>query len=189
MQFDMAGLGADVMIAGSQKALACPPGASIIVMSPRALKRVEANDPKCMYLDLREALKNQERGQTPFTPAVGTLLQINARLRGIAAKGGVLAEIAKVKSLAEDFRSKIRDLPLEVISECMSNAVTPLSPTNGMSAYDVFLKLKDDHGIWICPNGGELKSKVFRVGHIGELSVADNDILIKALHNVMRQRA
>lgn len=184
-EFDMEELGADVMIAGSQKALACPPGVSVIVLSPRALERVEKNNPKCMYFDLKDALKNQERGQTPFTPAVGTLLQIHARLKEIEVNGGVASEIAKVKALAEDFRGRIKDLPLRIVSERMSNAVTPLSQTNGMSAYDIFLKLKDEYGIWICPNGGELKDKVFRVGHIGALTVADNDILIDALRCVM----
>lgn len=184
-EFNMTELGADVMIAGSQKALACPPGVSVIVMSPRALERVAKNDPKSMYFDLKDALKNQERGQTPFTPAVGTLLQINARLKEIEASGGVASEIAKVLTLAEDFRGKIKDLPMKVISECMSNAVTPLSPTNGMSAYDIFLRLKDEYGIWICPNGGDLKDMVFRVGHIGALTVADNDKLVDALHKVM----
>ena len=184
-EFNMAELGADVMIAGSQKALACPPGVSVIVMSPRALERVTKNDPKCMYFDLKDALKNQERGQTPFTPAVGTLLQINARLKEIEANGGVASEVVKVKVLAEDFRGRIKDLPLKIVSECMSNAVTPLSPTNGMSAYDIFLKLKDEYGIWICPNGGDLKDKVFRVGHIGALTIADNDKLIVALRKVM----
>ena len=184
-EFNMEELGADVMIAGSQKALACPPGVSGVVLSPRALKRVEANDPKCMYLDLKDALKNQERGQTPFTPAVGTLLQINARLRQIERDGGAAVEIAKCATLATDFRQKIKDLPLKIVSECMSNAVTPLSPTNGMSAYDIFLKLKDEHGIWICPNGGELKDRVFRVGHIGALTVGDNDKLVKALELVV----
>ena len=67
----------------------------------------------------------------------------------------------------------------------MSNAVTPLHPTNGMSAYDIFIKLKDEYGIWICPNGGELKDKVFRVGHIGALTVEDNDRLVAALKAVM----
>lgn len=185
-EFDMAALGADVMITGSQKALACPPGVSVIVLSPRALDRVEKNDPKCMYFDLKDALANQERGQTPFTPAVGTLLQINARLREIEAAGGVAAEVQKAKAMAEYFRLRIADLPLEIVSESLSNAVTPLHPTNGMSAYDIFLKLKDEHGIWICPNGGELKDKVFRVGHMGCLTTADYDKLVAALKEVLK---
>ena len=185
-EFDMAEIGADVMITGSQKALACPPGVSVIVLSPHALERVAKNDPKCMYFDLKDALANQDRGQTPFTPAVGTLLQINARLKEIESAGGVTAEVQKAKAMAEYFRSRIADLPLEIVSESLSNAVTPLHPTNGMSAYDIFLKLKDEHGIWICPNGGDLKDKVFRVGHMGCLTTADYDKLVSALKEVLK---
>lgn len=185
-KFDMSELWADVMITGSQKALACPPGVSIIVLSPRALARVENNNPKSLYFDLKDALKNQERGQTPFTPAVQILLQINAKLKSIDASGGVGREIMYCKSQAEDFRAKIRSLPFEIVSESLSNAVTPLHPTNGMSAYDIFLKLKDEHGIWVCPNGGELKDQLFRVGHMGCLTARDNDILVEALREVSR---
>lgn len=184
--FDMKRLGADVMITGSQKALACPPGISLIVLSPAALERVEANDPKCMYFDLKDALKNGERGQTPFTPAVGILLQINARLKEIESAGGVESEKAKIAALAEDFRSKIEELPFEIVSESMSNAVTPLHPTTA-SANDIFLTLKNEYGIWICPNGGELKDTVFRVGHIGALTTEDNDTLISALKDMQRR--
>jgi len=177
--FDMGALGADVMITGSQKALACPPGVSIIILLPRALTRVKANDPHCLYLDLKGALKNQERGQTPFTCAVGTLLQIHARLKEIEAHGGVESETRKIAALAADFRGKIAALPFEVCSKRMSNAVTPLHSLNA-SAYEIFLKLKDEYGIWICPNGGDLKDKIFRVGHIGALTTSDNDALIAA---------
>ncbi len=178
--------GVDVMITGSQKALACPPGVSVVVMSPRALGRVDANPTKCMYLDLKSALKNGERGQTPFTPAVGTLLQINARLHEIEDAGGAEAEIARIAELAGDFRSKIDGLPFEIASERMSNAVTPLRPTTA-KATDIFAVLKDEYGIWVCPNGGELAETLFRVGHIGALGKADNSTLVSALKH-MRTR-
>ena len=183
--FDMAGLGADVMIAGSQKALACPPGVSIVVLSPQALERVAANDPKCLYLDLKGALKDQERGQTPFTCAVGTLLQIHVRLKEIAANGGAAEETRKIAAQAADFRRKVAGLPFEICSKRLSNALTPLHPLKA-SAYDIFLRLKDEYGIWICPNGGELKDRVFRVGHLGALTAADNDVLIAALKEVSK---
>ena len=63
--------------------------------------------------DLKDALKNGERGQTPFTPAVGTLLQIHARLKEIERNGGVESENQRMKMLAEDFRNKIKDLPFQ----------------------------------------------------------------------------
>ena len=185
-ELDMAAMGADVVITGSQKALACPPGISVMVLSPRAVERIEGNSVRSLYFDLKSALKNGERGQTPFTPAVGTLLQINARLKEIKNNGGVEAETAKIAALAADFRSRIRELPLDICSEALSNAVTPLM-TRGCSAYDIFTELKDGYGIWICPNGGEFKDKIFRVGHIGDLTTKDNAVLAEALEDLVKR--
>ncbi len=181
--FDMKELGVDIMLTGSQKALACPPGISIMVLSPNAIARINKTHCICQYLDLQIALKNMERGQTPWTPAVGILLQINARLKEIEAQGGVDSEIAPIGGLAHYFREGIKDLPFEIVSESMSNAVTPLHPMTA-SAYDIFLKLKDEYGIWICPNGGDMKDTIFRVGHIGALTTADYDKLIAAFKDL-----
>ncbi len=183
---DMTGCHADVIITGSQKVLACAPGISIIVLGENALRRIEENDVRCMYLNLKDALKNAERGQTPFTPAVGILRQINARLRGIKANGGADSEIAVIKAQAEDFRHKIKDLPFEIVSESMSNALTPLHPTTA-PAYDIFLHLKDEYGIWICPNGGDMKDTIFRVGHFGAQTYKDNDTLISAFKDLQKR--
>ena len=185
--FDMSKLNVQVMITGSQKALACPPGVSIIVLAPEAVERINSNNPKTMYMDLKSALKDQERGQTPFTCAVGILIQINQRLKEIKAAGGVDAEVARIGGLAKYFRERIYDLPLKIISSSLPNAVTPLSTTSGKSAYDIFTILKDEYGIWVCPNGGELKDKVFRVGHIGALTMNDFDTLVSALHDMQRR--
>ena len=186
-EFDMEKLCVDVMITGSQKALACPPGISVIVLDKKAIDRVEISDPKSMYFDLKDALKNGERGQTPFTPAVGILLQINVRLKEIETTGGVENEITKIAEIAADFREKIQELPFEIVSESMSNAVTPLHPTTA-SANDIFRILKDEYQIWVCPNGGELKDQVFRVGHLGALTKADNTILVNALKDMQKRK-
>lgn len=185
-EFDMEKLNVQVMITGSQKALACPPGISVIVLSPQAVERVCSREARSMYLDLKSALKNGERGQTPFTPAVGILLQINARLKQIESEGGVETEIAHTAEIAGDFRRKIRHLPFEIVSKSLSNAVTPLHPLN-VSAYDIFTCLKDEYGIWVCPNGGEMTDRVFRVGHIGCLTIEDNDRLIGAFEDMQKR--
>lgn len=184
--FDMAKLGVDVMITGSQKALACPPGISLIVLAPNAVERVCSREVKSMYFNLKDALKNGERGQTPFTPAVGILRQINARLREIEQAGGVESENRRMAELAADFRSKIADMPFTIVSQSLSNAVTPLHPHN-VSAYDIFLRLKDEYGIWICPNGGDMAEKVFRVGHLGAITTDDNTTLVEALKDMQRR--
>lgn len=179
--FDMEALNAGVMITGSQKALACPPGIAVMALAPSALERIEHTKCCCQYLDLKLALKNQERGQTPWTPAVSVLRQISVRLKEIDAVGGDQVEIARAAHLANYFRNKLIEyqLPFEIVSESLSNAVTPLHPTT-QSAYEIFLKLKDEYGIWICPNGGDMKDKIFRIGHLGCLTEADYDKLIAA---------
>ena len=184
--FDMEECGADVMITGSQKVLACPPGISIRVLAPKGLERVESSNVRTMYFDLKNALKNQERGQTPFTPAVGILLQINERLKEIDRNGGADAEVNKVAAQARDFREKIKDLPFELVSESPANGVTSVHPTTA-DAYEIFLKLKDEYGIWICPNGGEMKNTIFRVGHIGALSHDDNTTLVNAFKDLQKR--
>lgn len=184
--FDMKALDVQIMITGSQKALACPPGISLIVLSPEAVERVYGNQVKSLYFNLKDALMNGERGQTPFTCAVGILRQINMRLKEIEFLGGVEFENSRIAKQAQDFRNKIKDLPFEIISESLPNAVTPLHPTTA-SAYDIFNILKDEYQIWVCPNGGDLRDKVFRVGHIGALTYSDNTTLVNALKELQRR--
>lgn len=181
--FDMCALGAGVMITSSQKVLACPPGISILVLSPEALDRVKRNPVRSMYLDLQSALANGERGQTPFTPAVSILLQIHTRLREIDRAGGAEREVQRIAALANDFRDRIAGLPLEIASPSLSNAMTPLHPVNA-SAGRVFEILKDEYEIWVCPNGGELRESLFRVGHIGALTRNDNAVLVDAFRDM-----
>lgn len=187
-EFSMQKMGVNVAITGSQKALSLPPSMSFIVMDPVALKRCAESNVKSMYFNLNDYLKNGERGQTPFTPAVGTCLMLNEKLTRIAVAGGVAVENQKAKEKAAYFRNAIKDLPLKLFTapEATSNCVTALAPTNGQSAYDIFTEIKDKYGMWICPNGGDMKETVFRVGHIGNISKKEMDKLIKVLHKVCR---
>ena len=138
---------------------------------------------------MKLALKNQVRGQTPWTPAVGVLRQINVRLKEIESAGGDKTEIERTARLAAYFRNKLSEhhLPFEIISESLSNAVTPLHPTT-QSAYEIFLKIKDEYGMWICPNGGDMKDTVLRVGHLGYLKEKDYDKLIDAFLNLREKK-
>lgn len=57
-----------------------------------------------------------------------------------------------------------------------------------MTMYDIFLKIKDEYGMWICPNGGDMKDTIFRVGHIGALTTADYDKLIAAFRELKTKK-
>lgn len=185
----MRDMSADVLLTGSQKALALPPGISIVALSPRAQARTEEyarGERRCLYLDFTEHLRNMERGQTPFTPAVDTLIRLNVRLRGIEERG-LCSERAGIRALADDFRSKLKKFGFEILTDSPSNAVTAVRVREGVSAYRIFEILKDEYGIFVCPNGGELRERVFRVGHIGALTLGDNAKLLDALED-MKER-
>ena len=178
-EIDMAALGADVVLTGSQKALACHPGISLMALSPRGQERVAENPEVCSYLSLKEALRNGERGQTPWTPAVNTLLEINARLRSIEAHG-IDAERAEIASRAKAVRDALTSTTLEMVPENPSNAVTALRcPASNAKA--IIERAKTGYGMWLCPNGGALCDEVFRIGHIGAITEEDNDRLIDCL--------
>src|SRR5574344_209289 len=88
-ELDMQKWNIDAVIMGSQKAVALPPGISFIVLNKKGLDRVNSNKVDSMYFDLKDYLLNGERGQTPFTPAVGILLLLHTRLLQIEKDGGV----------------------------------------------------------------------------------------------------
>lgn len=180
----------NAVITGSQKALALPPSMSFTVLDSEAQKRCYENKVESMYFNYADYLKNGERGQTPFTPAVGTLLQLNEKLKRIEKEGGItrLNEIAKER--AEYFRNKIKNLPLKLFTDenNSSNCVTALMPTNpNINAHKVFEIIKDEYDIWICPNGGELAEKVFRVGHIGCIKKEEIDKLIDVFGDLVKR--
>ena len=182
--FDMAAYGVDVMIASSQKALALPPGISFLVLSVHAVEKLEKLKQKSLYFDLCSALKDGERGQTPFTPAVSVLLQLHERLRRIV-EAGPETEIARTNMLASYFREQIVRLPFDIPKFKLSNAVTPVLMRGERSAEELFERLERDYGIWVCPNGGEWRRKLFRVGHIGALETEDYERLVGALRCVV----
>ncbi|WP_283170294.1 pyridoxal-phosphate-dependent aminotransferase family protein [Curtanaerobium respiraculi] len=185
-ELDMTALSAAVVITGSQKALAVHPGIAVVALAPQAIEWVEKNPEKCLYLSLKQALSNGARGQTPFTPAVTTLLEINARLKSIEAAGGVEAEQAVIRGRARRFRTFIADYPFELVSESPSNTVTALHPLN-VGARSINDTMKDEYGIWLCPNGGSLADEVFRVGHIGTISAQDTAALEAAFADMNKR--
>jgi aspartate aminotransferase-like enzyme len=124
-----------------------------------------------------------ERGQTPFTPAVGLVRQLERRLLSIMDEG-VTRHVDSVNALAVDFRERIGGLPLRPFSESPSNAVTALEPTDGSSPAYYVSRLEEEFGLFVCPNGGNLRDRIFRVGHLGHLSRSDNLFLAAALREI-----
>lgn len=173
----------DVTIISSQKALSVAPGISIVLLNEKGRERIKRKNVPSLYFNFKNYFLDMKEGQTPFTPAIGVLLQLHQRLEKIR-EIGVPAINSRTRVLAEHFRERIKSLPFKILSESLSNTLTPLSPTHA-DAYQVYLYLKKNN-IYVNPNGGELKSKLFRVGHIGNLTIEDNEKLIALLFEMER---
>ena len=178
---DMKRLGIDCVIISSQKGLALPPGLSMVVLSPRALERLK--DVDNLYFDFSSYLINGQRGQTPFTPAVTIILQLQKRLQMIKENGGIINTIELAQNIANYFRENIKNLPLKFYTPYMPNAMTALIPTDGKSAKQIVKDLEDNYKLVVCPNGGDQADTIFRVSHMGDMSKEYVDILINALRD------
>jgi aspartate aminotransferase-like enzyme len=168
----------DALIISSNKGLALPPGLGIVVLSPKAtLKLQEINS---IYFNFKSYITDIQRGQTPFTPAISIILQLNKRLEELK-KQTIAKANKKTKKLANYFRKNIKDLPFEFYVKNMPNAMTTLSPTDGKLASQIIKDFEERYNIILTPSGGDLKEKLIRVSHMGNMNKKYVDVLINAL--------
>lgn len=182
--FAMDDWGVDVAMLASQKALALPPGLSFVAMGEQAVARLESDRirPKSLYFDLKNYLANQQRGQLPYTPAIGLMLQLQTRLRDIRDQT-LPTLILQHQHRAEYFRNAVQDMAFDILPARSSNAMTALL-CRGQDASKVVAELRDCYHLIVAPNGGKLKSKVIRVSHMGEQDHADVRRLVSALGDI-----
>ena len=172
--------GIDALIVSSQKALALAPGLSVVTVSKRMLEKAEGIPPRCMYLDWESYRVNGRRGQTPFTPAVRLLLELENRLEIITGQG-VDSIVESTGRLAAKFREDIRKIGLDYPDFPLSNAETPVLFPDGIDAYEIYRALEENHGFVVNPSGGELGKKQFRVAHVGNHNAEDYERLVEAI--------
>ena len=180
-QFSMDDWQVDVAILSSQKALALPPGLAFVAMSERAKARL-TKAPKSLYFNLNDYLTNQQRGQLPYTPAIGLMMQLHQRLQDIRQET-LPALVLRHQQRAATFRNAIEDLAFDILPIRSSNAMTALS-CNGLDAFRVVEELRNRHNIVVAPSGGNLKSRVIRIAHMGAQDDADLTGLITALRGI-----
>lgn len=174
----------DCTIISSQKAMALAPGLSMVVMNDNFYKNKVKDKPmRNLYLSLNEHIKNMERGQTPNTPAVGVIFELNDKLKRIK-EIGLENFINKTKKNAEFFRNEIKNLPIQIPDYRLSNTLTPIIFRND-NAKELYNYLREKYDITLTPNGGELSNKLLRVGHIGNITESDLADLIEKMKEVL----
>lgn len=161
--------GIDLVVSGSQKAFMLPPGLAFITVADRAWEIIEANTSPRFYFDLRAYRKSHPKGQTPYTPAVSLFFQLEEVLEMMEAEG--LPQIYKRHLLMRDMtRAGIRALKLPLFVEKEEHAsptVTSVLAPSEFAAEDLRKILREKYGMTVAGGQGEMKGKIFRIGHMG----------------------
>jgi aspartate aminotransferase-like enzyme len=166
--------GLDVVVTGSQKALMCPPGLGFVSVSERALARARTSTMPRFYWDWERLLATQQGDSTRFTPAVSTVVELDAALAQLLGDG-LEAAFARHVALGRACRGGVKAMGLELYSpdEDRSAVLTAVLTPEGVDAVGLRLALRDRHGITIAGGHGEIADRLFRIGHIGWVDVFD----------------
>lgn len=173
LPFQMDAWGLDVVVTGSQKAWMIPPGLASVAASERAWAAAEVATMPRFYFDLVKHRDALPKGQTPWTPAVGLIYQLEAALALMEAEGleGIFARHAACGAAA---RAGLRALGFELFADqaYASNTVTSARVPEGVE-WSAVNKGLLSRGLVLAGGQGKLKGKIFRIGHLGDVSVGD----------------
>lgn len=185
-------LGVDVLLAGTQKAFALPPGTAIFVCSPAALTKAANAKDRGYYFDLVEFQKNAEQNMTPSTPSIGHVNALSSKLDEFFAEGleNRYARHRKTNQMTRDWAAKhgfnlFPEPGFESLTlTCVNNGAKP-----GGRAVDVpkLQKLVKDQGFLIDGGYGKIKGTTFRVSNMGDETEATMNQLLGALDQAMKQ--
>jgi len=164
--------GIDVVVAGSQKALMCPPGLAMASLSEALWD--DLPQARGFYFDWRRTRKAQEVFDAAFTPAVSLIRGLDVAL-GMLLGAGLDAAFERHTRLGRAARAGIKAMGLELFSpdDDSSSVVTVARVPDGVDGTELLRHLRDRHGVTLAPGQGGLKGKIFRIGHIGWFDVFD----------------
>jgi aspartate aminotransferase-like enzyme len=182
--------GIDVVVAGSQKALMCPPGLGFASVSQRALDWVAGNGahPPCRYyFDWGRTAASQRKGDSPFTPAVGLFMGLDVAL-DLIEEEGLENVLARHQLLARAARAGAAGLGLDLFGDPdeRSTVVTAIELPDTIDGSKVPGALRK---LGITANGGQnqLKGRILRIAHCGYFGAFDILTSLAGLEMVLQQ--
>jgi aspartate aminotransferase-like enzyme len=190
LEFDA--LGIDVMLAGTQKAFALPPGMTVFVCSPAALAKAATTKDRGYYFDFAEFQKNAEQNMTPSTPSIGHVYALASKLEEIFAEG-LEARFARHARLAQLTRDWAAGHGFTLFPEKGFESVTLTCVNNGAKPggriIDVpkFQKLVKEQGFLIDGGYGKIKGTTFRISNMGDETEATMKPLYAAMDKALQQ--
>jgi aspartate aminotransferase-like enzyme len=185
-------LGIDVLLAGTQKAFALPPGLAVFVASPAALAKAATLKDRGYYFDFVEFEKNAKEDMTPSTPSIPHIYALGSKLDEFFAEGleARYARHAKTNQMLRDWVAKhgFTLFPEPEFSSktlvCVNNGARPGSRVVDAAKLQ---KLVKDQGILIDGGYGKIKGTTFRISNMGDETPETIAALIAVLDKAMAQ--
>ena len=181
-------LGIDVMLTGTQKALALPPGLALFSVSERAMKRAEAVDGRGYYFDFLEFLKNHEKGMTPSTPVIPLIHAIRSKLDDVAAEG-IEARHARHRATNACTRQWMERNGFRLFPDeaCASITLCCIENCRDLDLQAFNEALQSEKNFSINCGYGKLKGKTFRISNMGDETEETMGELFDAMDDLLEQ--
>ncbi len=171
--FEMDAWGVDLVVTGSQKAWMSAPGLAMIAASDRAWAAMETATMPRIYLDLRVHRDSHAVGQTPWTPAIAVIYQVDEGIRLMNAEGAE-GVFARHEACAAATRAGLTALGLELFADqrFASRTVTGAVVPDDLD-WKTFNGEIKRRGVILAGGQGKLTGKIFRLGHLGSVTLEE----------------
>lgn len=167
IEFDS--LGIDVLLTGSQKALALPPGLGIFTVSDRAFERASTVDDRGYYFDFIEFQKNQAKSMTPSTPCIATIYGLRHQLKKMFTEGleNRFARHEKLNNIVHDW-VKANGFEFFAPEGFRSKSLTCIKNNKEIDVAALQKIMREDHAIQMDGGYGKVKGTTFRLSNMGD---------------------
>jgi aspartate aminotransferase-like enzyme len=171
--FEMDAWGADVVVTASQKAWMSAPGLAMVAASERAWAAMETATMPRFYLDLRKHRDSATSGETPWTPAIAVVFQVDEGLKLMEAEG-MAAVFARHEASAAATQAGLEALGFQLFAEPAnrSKTVTAAWIPEGLDWKPFNAELRR-RGLVVAGGQGKLTGRIFRIGHLGSVTVEE----------------
>jgi aspartate aminotransferase-like enzyme len=183
--------GPDFILTGSQKAVALPPGLAFGVASDALLERSASAPGKGWYFDLIDLVDQARKYQSPATPAVSLLYSLRVQMERLQ-KEGMEARWERHKAMQSrtfEWVDSMNDAGIEVgifADEGHRSPTVTCITTPGLSGAAELVDAVHEAG-WVIGGGyGKLADSTIRIGHMGDHTVEELDLLLEVLEDALK---
>ncbi|MGI8605490.1 MAG: pyridoxal-phosphate-dependent aminotransferase family protein [Verrucomicrobiales bacterium] len=178
--------GVDVILSGSQKALALPPGLSLFTASAAAMGRAASINSRGYYFDFLEFAKNGENNMTPSTPCLSLIYGLRHRLKAMLDEGleNRYRRHAELNELTAAWVRK-NGFAFFAPEGFRSPSLTCVANNRAIDVSKFTSILRKEHRIAIDGGYGKIKGKTFRVSNMGDETRESMSAVLAAMDDAL----